>query len=716
MHGLAGGDEAGQTMNVLLIHSVEALEPSGLRISPDFSKAVAFDVTGHLSGDEREKAEYCFSNMGVEILEWVDGNMTEKDEDIFRHELISWLAAVPESLRYRGQDLKELFAYKKELSLWWLTKLSQKKPNKTPVCQYGRIVFRVTEFIGRREEKPDGGDGHSEKDLFLVVSSNVAVKRIIEEAILSASSGKRGKPEIHRLGRSGGTCKGGNGCWADFKAALFKSIRAAVTSLFQLRKSYRQMVSTNLFLQGLYRGVGSRLKRSDRPVVLVSTNTSDFESVTDNASQMSWRNIYFDNLEYDLKKAGFLPVWICLSGNRPMDEATYRKSRQFVGNEYGFLFPGWGVVIGILLQNLIWIGLFTRLFLLRRLHHRFTFRDVNLGFLLFNDFKTLCFGHAASLLYHRCLFKAAFRRIRPLAVVYRKEFNSIGRIVTSAAVRGCRMMSAQHGVVNNSQIGYQYRESEIDSREAFRSDFVRHCPVPDYVLVFGKRMVEFMSRAGFPLHKIFPVGSVRHDRVVKHFLARKGREKRLDIWRSGRASLGMAEEDFVVLLCTQWQEVAADWFQMIARAIEQSGIACTLVVKPHPHFPQTEKLIRDRAKDVALPEPRVLTSEFYKLAFCSNVVVTHSSTAILDAILLRTPVILIRQEGLQNDNTLFTQSQVGDTAGTLEEMAEALTRLYSGEQETGKWENRRNAFLEYHLNNCDAGAIRRFVDLIGGRS
>jgi surface carbohydrate biosynthesis protein (TIGR04326 family) len=360
----------------------------------------------------------------------------------------------------------------------------------------------------------------------------------------------------------------------------------------------------------------------------------------------------------------------------------------------------------------MWIFLFLRLFVVRRFQERFEYRNVDLGFLLFSDFKSLCFGHGARLLFLRGLFQKAFERLSARAVLYRKEFNSIGRIVASAAVEGCKMMSAQHGIINNSQIGYLYRPNEIDHRRACDADHVQHCPVPDCVLVFGTRMVEYMAGAGFPKDRICAVGSLRHDAVVRHYLNREENRKNAALLKECRRALEIKEGRFVLLLCTQWQEVACDWFDMIVQAIRQSKIQCTFIVKPHPHYPKTEEMIEKRFEDSGLTDVRITNSDVYKLAFCSDVVVTHSSTAILDAILLGTPVILIRQEGLPNDNTLFTRAQVGESVGTPAEMARAMVQLQSGEFDRKKWETQRVAFLRYHLHNRDGGATQRLVSLL----
>lgn len=705
-------------MEILLIQSIDKLKLERLSFPEQIPSVFAFDVMGHFSKEDRLEATRLLKQHGIAVTGWFDDYLMEDDENTFREEIIDWLAAMPESIQHKGQNLKEIFTFKKELSLWWITKLSQKKPNKTPIYQYGRIVYRVTELIQRLEAvRPKGGYIKFENDSFLIVSTGTEVDRLIASSILSGSAFKRKRPNIYFFSRSQKGCKQeAGGILERAKAYVKRTIAAILSSISQLRKTYKGIVSTNLFLQQLYRGDQETSRRHCNSVVLLGTNVRDFETDRNDDGHLAWRSIYYDNLEQELNRAGFDPIWICLSGNRPMDRSTYRESCKYIGNDYSLLFPGWGIFLRLLLQNLSWIYLFWKVFVVHRLQDRFQFRGVNLGFLLINDYANLCFGHAAELMYHRSMFKAAYRRIRPMAVIYRKEFNAIGRLVSSSAVRGCKMISVQHGIVNNSQIGYLFRPNEVDIRNAVCADLVHHCPVPDHVVVFGKRMVEFMSSAGFPTHKIIPLGSLRHDAVVKRYLISQenGPGKSIDLLRNYRKTLQIGDGSFVILLCTQWKEFACDWFELVVRAIQRSGIKSTLFVKPHHHFPETARLIENKAAELRFSDYRIMTSDFYNLIFCSDVMVTHSSTAILDAVLLLTPVIVIRHEGLLNDNTLFTNAKVGLTAGSAEGMARALMCFYKKESNAQKWEKLRKEFLEYHFGNVDARAMSRLIEVIKG--
>jgi len=701
-------------MDFLLIQSIDSLESNSVCFPEAISKVLAFDVTGYFSERERNKVNACLQRGGVEIIQWLDNYFDNRDESMLRDELIDWLATMPEGLQWKGRNLKELFTYKKEFSLWWITKLSQKKPNKTPVYQYARIIYRVTEFVERiRKTVANPEDFEARRYSFLIAARDQMLEQLIAESILTAPAPVGSSSNIYFLSKSRYGCYDKAKGMVGVTEGSFQKAKAAILPcILQLRRAFKSMVLTNVFLQKLHRNSLESLERQPNPIVLLGTNVMDFEMVKKNDKRFSWRNIYFGDLEHKLEEAGLDPIWICLSNNRLMDRQTYAASCKYIENDYGSLFSGWGVVFDLLVRNLNWIFLFTKLFLVKKIQNRCKYRGVNMGFLLYSDYKNLCFGHAASLLYYRRTFQTAFKRLRPRAVLYRKEFNAIGRIISSAAIWGCKMISVQHGIVNKRQIGYLYRSNEIDERGAAVADHVYHCPVPDYVTVFGKRMVDYMSSAGFWKHKIRPIGSLRHDAVVNHYLINKGNGKNLDLWQKHRRYLAMGEEDFVLLLCTQWQEQAGDWFEMVVCAIRQLGIECIFVVKPHPQYPETAALIKEKAEELDFSSFRVMTCDLHKLAFCSDVVVTHSSTAVLDAILLRTPVILIQQEDLPNDNTVFTEAQVGESAETLEDMVRALMLLVSRDFDMERWEYRRKVFLEYHLRNIDARATNRLVNLI----
>lgn len=710
-------------MKTLIIHSFkENIDQNTYGHLPRVAgRYYAIDLVGNYNSNEK-KGDLIdrLSAYGIEIDDWLEIGDNEVLVRQSREDLLDWLADMPNRPVTMNRSLKEWFTYKKEVSLWWLSKLSQKKREKTPVSYHFEYILKISKFLDHRLSSGKAqSDLQDAGDQFLVLSDDNTVYNVIKEATQNHRFYNNYRPSFScfslncKLNRKSKDNVNLSTYSVGLPIELTKDILNFSRSLLS---SYLNILKINLFLRKLYKqDNGCERNESVNKAVIIS-DVQDLRKQDGEDKKGVLNNLYFPDLDQRLIKAGIDTSWIYFDSNKIMNRSLYEEKIGSIDNEYRYLFPGWPIITKLLLENVKWIIIYLYLFWIKKIQKDWTYLNVDLGFMLKRDIKELCRGHGAKLLFQRACLQAAFKRLKPKAVIYRKEFNSFGRIISSAAVDDCKMLGAQHGVVNNSQIGYQYRSSEIDLKRASKSDHVHHCPIPDQVLGFGDRIVDIMTKAGYPSNRVAPIGSLRYDSIIKKFMVStdKGLKKNEDLKAKYRKELNISKGEKVIVLCTQWEEAAADWFELTVKGILAEGLQSQFIVKPHPSFKKTAPLIKSRAEELDFTDYSIFNGDTYKLFFCADTVIMHSSTVGIDALLLDTPIIILSQRGFISDNSLYIDGNVGFPVGTEEEMGTAIKQILEYDFDRDIWEKNRIKFLNYHLNNQDAGAIDRLEEVIKG--
>lgn len=692
-------------------HLLEDLHRGMLPEVGERTPAQAVDLRGELADPEsRRRIQRLFAQGGFNIIDWIGLGDIPVEPRSWIDDALDTLAERPHGAG-QGTDLVKAFTFRDEISLWWLTKVAQKKRAKTPFSALVMLAHRAAAFWDDRL-----GGGTSRQTTMppsvWVVSGDRRRARSLVEVTRASLSECQSSPTIRTLVLS--EAGGSDGRSAEDAGRPFSRLFGTFDRLFRLLRSllrtYIGIFRDHLWLRRLRHGAdGAESPSTD--VLLLSLDVGDFSLDESGHPQ---ENRYLPALPEQLERAGFDTRWLALDENELMDRSTYWATRSALGNDYALLYPGWRTLGSLLLANLRWLATYPGRFLDGRFDEHWTYRGARLGRLVKADYEELLSGHAARLLYLRSCLAAAFARLQPRAVLYLKAFNSIGRIITSAASKGTLMAGVQHGIVNREQIGYLYRSQEIDARPAFKADHVDYCPAPDVLLAFGQRMVDFMSLAGFPAERIRPIGSLRHDRIVSDYLPEKGTGSgdQTVVRPQRREALDLPPDRPAVLLCLQWAHAAGRWFELLVRARECMPMSPHLACKPHPFQQGSEARIAAAAEAGEVDGFSVLRGQIYPMILASDAMVTHSSTAVLDALLLETPVALIEETGLPNDNALFREGGAVWSAQTAEEMAEALTEIIGGNYDVESWHERRRTFLRYNLHNEDAGAVDRLIELL----
>lgn len=272
-------------------------------------------------------------------------------------------------------------------------------------------------------------------------------------------------------------------------------------------------------------------------------------------------------------------------------------------------------------------------------------------------------------------------------VLVNQEFELPGMILIAACRRlGVKSIGVQHGTFYPLHTIYTPPESQV-----------RSTPLPDYLAVYGSYHEEVVSQNGhYPLDRIWKCAGSRFDSLVNHPADRKACRQRL----------GVPEEPFLILITTQRYA----WFPDAVRAVLATAPAdCLVCIKKfNEDTVDYEEVIRANSRK----STRVFTEQFADLLGACDILISGSSTTILEATLAGKPTVCLNFSSEPNQYP-YVEEGVSFSVRRTEEMEAVLQQLrFFRPDET--WHERRMRFLNRHLGPAAVGqAAQEFTARLG---
>jgi hypothetical protein len=632
------------------------------------------------------KIKYFLTKNGCQIIGIRKIGFLKESHQCFIKEYLEWLSQISNKKLF-GSALKKWFVFDNRVSLWWLTSSSQRKKNKTILPHNMESIFLLNEIVTNlHKSKVD-------ENILFIFDDKTNIK-IAQEVFTAFARKNAVNISLDVLTKPTNTHN------------RLGFIKKSVENLLYLSQTWLKLIQLHIFLLETYE---KEKFMTDNNTVLLISDTTDL--IVDNDI---YTNIYFPDIETELKARNYKLKSIYCNNNDLMNKETWHMTNNSGltlqgGNNYHLLYPGIFSIFRVALSTVKW-------FLLSRVIFNFgdwgaacKFKGVNLKPLIKQDFYKLILRQASLQSYYYLCYKKLIGRLKPKAVIYRKEFNSFGRTISASAIPSTTMIGVQHGMVNNDQYGYLYRRDEIDINNASKSNFIDFCPCPDKIAVFGSRMKEYMTATGFPKSKIEVTGSLRHDKIIENYpypvIDKKLRQKL-------HVKFNIPVDYFVITLCGQWAATTGIWFEMVAVALQEMDINAYLIVKPHPlELEATKTVINEFSNKLKFNDYTFITSGIADVMYVTNIAVTHSSTAGIDALLLGVPVITIHQDGLPNNNELFANSSACFEVFENDGVKSVLSKILDDKYDNQEWKDSRVQFLKYNLMNMDGKAHDRLFDI-----
>jgi hypothetical protein len=280
------------------------------------------------------------------------------------------------------------------------------------------------------------------------------------------------------------------------------------------------------------------------------------------------------------------------------------------------------------------------------------------------------------------------------ALLLYAEMYDLGMIdIAAARMLGIPTVGVQHGTIYPMHLIYTLPRGHVEG-----------APTPDYFAAYSDYAREVVSHYGtYPEPRVWVTGGPRFDHLVN----------RPPDALAARRALGLPAEKRILLLATQTPE----WFPHAVRALfevvkdRDDILTC---VKMHPSDGRQEAY-RQVASDVAARNVRFFTKRFDDLLAACDAMLTGSSTANLEAILLGKQTICLNFTD-EPDPYPYVAEGGALPARSPEELRSSIDRLFVQGEATER-EIRRKRFLRRHAGPSANGAAastfaRRIAALI----
>ncbi len=273
------------------------------------------------------------------------------------------------------------------------------------------------------------------------------------------------------------------------------------------------------------------------------------------------------------------------------------------------------------------------------------------------------------------------------AVLVYGEMYALGMPVIAAARNlGIVTIGTQHGTIFPMHLIYAVPQGQIDA-----------VPVPDWFAAYGEYTKEQLSEhSAFPVGRIAVTGAPRLDALATEYADQS----------NARAALQLPSDKRIILFATQ----IYPWFKIAARALFAAAGQrrdCVVCVKTHPHETSIDAY-RHLAEEAGIDGVRFYSDRFDELLAASDILVSGSSTAVLEAILLGRPTICVNFSG-EADRYPYVAEGGSLGAASPRELRDAIDTLLDGSGDA-KREADRRAFLVRHVGpSADGQAASTFV-------
>jgi len=541
-----------------------------------------------------------------------------------------------------------------DLPLFWLTGLSQKKPSKTKVV----AAYEYAKSIDYLLKKSKGMLAGSS---IILICPDFEIEKVLSN-FLSKKKCDYGFSYVKPK--------------RNFNHKLLSGVRPAIKLAVSVLAYFK-------FLFYINKNMLRKKKRTNnvnKKILAVVDN--DWELRLNDGCVDS---MYWPNLSDKAKNHGYTIVWLPLIR---LKDANIRKNVESILASEA---PGMKISIAEIFSHFQHLFL-NILFLLRKggVFKSCVISGVDLGSIIKVEAQNVVLSGSLKNSLFYSLIKSAGKNTE--LAIERKPFNALGRVLLYACDQ-IPVIGIQHGIVNNSQLGYLFTSVELDTIP--RTQRYDRCQVPDVLAVFGERILDRMVANNYRKEWLSILGDMKFNSADY---------------------VSTMPEKFSVKKCMfvlQYDEKFLNrWLPVVAETILGSRAEkAHLVIKPHPQDVGLGNAGKNLLVSLGYNKNLISVSTEPFVAAVDNVdvIVSHSSTAIIEALYRAKPVLLISDNCYENDNSLFQSLRCCFPFSDAFGLSESLRKLEN--ISVDDWDAARKEFLAYNLENIRSDPYRLFFEL-----
>lgn len=297
------------------------------------------------------------------------------------------------------------------------------------------------------------------------------------------------------------------------------------------------------------------------------------------------------------------------------------------------------------------------------------------------------------------------RTWRPRILVTYLELYCHGRAVICGTKRGSPRtvtVGYQHSAITRNKIFYRFEPHELAGAGAPDPDFVNQPPTPDRFAVTGPFGARVLAEGGYPADKAWVIGSPRFDGL-------RDAAVRTDQTASRRRELGIEPSRFVVLV------TGTIFRDATLHLIEQSLLAlrarpqCFALFKFHPFNQRDAGQLQRLAAQHGCTSYRITDVDVHSLLTMADALISSHSATTAEAIAAGVPVINMRS-GYLDLSPLADGREAAWEVWDDEGIVGALDDIERRAPQFGRIMANRAAFIDGMFTRLDGRACERFAN------
>lgn len=274
-------------------------------------------------------------------------------------------------------------------------------------------------------------------------------------------------------------------------------------------------------------------------------------------------------------------------------------------------------------------------------------------------------------------------------------------LVFASRLRNIRSIGVQHGIIYRHHPSYNYSRADL-----FKYKNKIDCILPDKTAVFGNHFKNLLLKCGnYRPEQIEITGQPRTDIYIEN-------EKKYSRKRLCKSLRIDPNKKIIVFAPRLWKQspeskVALNEIVNSLRGIKDAA----LIIKVH-HVDDNsfyhEFLSGSGYNAVVTKE-----TDLYTLLYCSDLVISISSTVMLDALIMGKPVI---QLNLLENYDFFEglEGKVFEKVTDKKDLPEAVKRVLYNKKLFKKTEKQRKKFISEYYYKVDGKSTERFIGVMDG--
>jgi surface carbohydrate biosynthesis protein (TIGR04326 family) len=606
-----------------------------------------------------------------------------------RDRFLDWVASAPNTQVLPGRTLKESFVYDDNFSLWWMTKISQKQFNKTPIATYFHQIAALERIFAEYRDQLFA----DQRSLTFVLCADSAeefkyfshkirhlVNRVADQALPHVSFESGFEPETVTCSLKG----------------IFRAIARATRAIRATWRASRQLREQDASSQ------------NDAEILIATDFPRDWLIKSGDGSK-SGTDRYLGEIYHYLKANNESVAWLPALASQGQ-VAKWQSLGLFldaVHLRFSFLqalSAWWRITRHLILWHLTFVLIWRRVSKQADCSSGEKSAESLLTLVMLADIKRSIDGTSIPHLVRYELLKRSFPTTAK-CVLLRKEFHSTGRLLKAALKeRKTQVVGVQHGMAR--EVYYLYFPSPQETgltrdTTGLHTDYIHYMPVPDYDLLFGEYTKNMLLQyGGYPEQRLIVTGATRQDAMVNRW----SKLSTSDLTELER-TLKLPVDRGLLLLCTGDAKFVGSVVSLVIEAIQATESRPHLLVKLHPFHGGKEEVI-DVAHSKGFADYTVVDEDIGDLLLASDVVCSQVSTVAYEAVLLGRPHMLIAKGLNFRRGPLFSEFCIFPVDEAAE-AAEVLDRLFLDRDIRKKFEKEREGFLHRYLHNTDGKALER---------